>query len=178
MRRLAAYIPLVAILVGAVALSAGRADESLRFHDRSQIQARSGVAAIDSAAETWTSYAPIVTILPTPGFAMHDVRVVFDLALADDGWAAGATSETIRFAAARRVDGTNWRVDLQQETATVSGTNAAGRSASLSLGTIGPTEGLTLQAVLSAEVDDVVKIPYVVYYRSGTTATFQDREPE
>jgi len=165
------YLPLAAILLVVCGMGLAHAvDRQDRFFDRSQVRVFTGDASCDTADQDWTSYASVCTITPATGHALQNVEVLIDLAKATSGFAAGHTSETITFIVARKVDGSNYRVDEQSDTTAISGTNAAGTCVRLNLGTVGATECAVVKCKVSAEATDF-DLPVVIYYRSADQAT-------
>lgn len=134
-----------------------------------------GEADIDVSAADYTGYQALLTIAPQAGRPIHDVEIVFDLAKADTGFAAGHTTETITFAVQRKVDGSNWRTDFESQTTAVSGTNAASGAKRLDLGTVTPNEQARVVVKLSAENAVDVELPFVISYR-GEEATVTPAE--
>jgi hypothetical protein len=167
-------IAVVLLLVGLGFARAAGSDEDAVLFDRSIARVHSGSSFIDVSAGVYTAYLPLVTIEPTTGAALRDVKVVLDLDGGDDadGFAGGYTSETIRFAVGRKIQG-KWRIDNEAQTATISGTNSGNRSVTLDLGIVSPTEDARIYVLVSAEQTDV-EIPYVVLYQGPERATFTD----
>lgn len=129
-----------------------------------------GEADIDISEVDYTSYQVLVTIIPAATAPLSDVQIVFDLAKATTGYAAGHTAETLIVAAARKIDGTNWRTDAEQLTTAISGTNAALTSITLPLGDVGVTEEVRIMVILSAENADT-EIPFALSYRAIAAPT-------
>lgn len=171
--KFAALLALV-VALAASALTWAGARERPRLYDSQVARIHSGTALIDVSAADYTSYQALVTIEPTAGHAMWDGLITFDLDFQDNGngFAGGYTSETIRFAVARKIMG-NWRIDTERQSATVAGTAAGDRSVTLDLGIVGPTEDCRVYVLLSAEQTDV-NLPYVLSYRSPSDATLTD----
>lgn len=171
-------LPALALLLGfaAAALSWAGARERPKLYDAQVARIHSGTALIDVSALDWTGYQPLVTITPTSGHALNDGIVTLDLDFADNanGFAGGYTSETIRFAVARKIQG-NWRIDTERQSATVAGTAAGDRSVTLNLGIVGPTELARIYVLVSAEQTDVT-IPYVLSYRAPSDVALTDAE--
>jgi len=169
----------VALLVGVVAVMAVQAaevDTQKRLFDREQLQVHTGVALVNSATADYSKWQPLVTIAPDSQHALYSCRVVLDLGLATTGFGAVYTSGTITATVQRKVDGTNWRNANNLATATVTGTLAGATGEQLSidfdLSSIGPTEGARIAIRISSVSNTNVSIPYVVYYRAGSKATF------
>lgn len=160
----------VLALVLVAAFTAAAATREDRYFNRSYVGVFTGDASCDLADQDWTSYAAVCTITPASGTALADVQVVIDLAKASTGFAAGHTSETIQFCVARKVDGTNYRNDSELQTVAISGTNAASRSVTLNVGTIGVTECVSIRAKVSAEGTDF-DLPVLVYYQGPAAPT-------
>lgn len=129
-----------------------------------------GEADIDISEVDYTSYQVLVTIVPAATAPLADVQIVFDLAKATTGYAAGHAAETLIVAAARKVDGTNWRTDAEQLTTAISGTNAALASITLPIGDVGVTEEVRIMVILSAEAADT-EIPFALSYRAIAAPT-------
>jgi len=129
-----------------------------------------GVTDIDDSAQTESTAYNILEIAPVAGSPLVDCVVLFDLALATTGFAAVESSVTVQFAVARKVDGTNWRREAYQEAA-LSGTNAAGRMAKITVGGVNATQGCRIYAVFSADVTSDMEIPYAVYYHADDAPT-------
>jgi hypothetical protein len=140
------------------------------LHRLSQPQVWTGTTDIDDSAQTESTAFPILTIAPADGCPMMDVEILFDLAKATSGFAAVESSVTVQFAIARKIDGTNWRREAYVEAA-LSGTNAAGRMAKLSAGTVTVNEQLRVYAVFSADVTSDMEIPYAVVARTLAAPT-------
>lgn len=139
---------------------------------KNPIRSLIGEADIDVSVADYTAYILLMTIANEKRRILEDVDIWFDLDKATTGFADGYTTETLRLAVARKIDGTNYRVgtDAGEETTAITGTNAnalESRSAHLRIGAIGPTEDVQIFAVLSAEQADV-ELPYVIYYRGQT----------
>jgi len=150
-------------------------ETSPRFYDASIMRVQSSSTFVDVSAADYTSYQTLLTITPQDNFAMNDVKVHVDLDQGDgnDGFAGGYTSETIRFAVARRFQSANWRTDNEEQTSTITGTLAGDRSITLDLGVVGPNERARIMVLVSTEQGDI-ELPYVMYYRAGASATFVD----
>lgn len=163
---------LLAALVG-VAWAAGTDVEAKHF-DRGVARIHSGSTYIDVSAATYTSYVTLLTIEPADNFAISHCQVHLDLDTGDDAqsFAVGYTSETIRFAVARKIQG-QWRIDTERQSATVAGTAAANRMVTLDVGIIGPDEDVRIYVTVSTEQTDV-EIGYVCEYLSAERATFTD----
>jgi len=149
------------------------ADSAPKFHDRSQLRVHTGTTDADISAGDLTSQTVCLTIEPAANTALRDVKVVFDLDKATTGWSTNHTTETIQFLVARKVDGTNWRVDIQGATTATSGTASDKKSMTVDIGAVGPDEDVRVYLILSAEGLDF-ELPYVCYYRSHNLATFTD----
>lgn len=146
------------------------ADSEKRLFDRAKLVVSTGTSTCTMSAAVWTNATTVLTIAPQTEHALYNARVVFDLDKATTGFGQVFTSGTIVFKIARKVDGTNWRVEDNTKTTAISGTNAASGAISLELGEVGPDEQVRIMVVLSAETGDFV-LPYVVYYRAGARAT-------
>lgn len=162
-------LALVAALLVTVTVFANT-DDRVRFNDIGTFHTNTGEADIDVSAADYTSSQALLTITPNDNHAMHDVKVFLDL----DKTTTGLDDVDVAlagFGIARKVDGTNWRLDIASVKTSTYDYTPAGGMLSLDLGTILPTEDARIEVVLDAEVADV-EIPYSVYYRSGATATF------
>lgn len=175
MTRASRALPVVALalagLVGAWLRPVLATDSVVRMIDRTKLEISTGTATLNTASAVWTSFQPLLTIEPNSVYCAYDVKVVFDLAKATTGFAATYTSETIQFSVQRKVDGSNWRTADNKTTTAISGTNSSGMSIELDLGVVNPTEGIRIVAKLSAENNNNVVFPYVLYYRSGERGT-------
>lgn len=134
-----------------------------------------GTTDIDDSAQTESTAFPILTITPAAGAPCAEVEVLLDLAKATTGFAAVETSVTVQFAVQRKIDGTNWRREAYQEAA-LSGTNAAGRMAKITVGHIGEDEEARVVAVFSGDVTADMEIPYAVNYKAIAAPTVTDVE--
>jgi len=139
--------------------------QNYRAKSEVKLDVARGETDIDVSAADYTSYQALLTIAPPTGEVLTDVEIVFDLAKATTGFAAGHTSQTITFAVQRKVDGTNWRTDLASQSTAVSGTNSAAAAQRLVLGTVGPQEQARIVVKLSAENAVDVELPYALTYR-------------
>lgn len=148
-------------------------DSDKRLFDRNQVEISTGTAYIDTSAADYTSYQTLITIEPNTKHALQDVKVVIDLDKASTGFASasGYDTETIQFSIARKVDGTNWRTATNKATTALAADNADGLSVELDIGLVCPDEDVRVMVKLSAEAAGDVALPYVIYYRSGATAT-------
>lgn len=141
------------------------------------LRIQTGEADIDVSEADYTNYQVLATIAPGAQHALEDLRVVFDLAKATTGFAAGHTSQTITFVIARKIDGTNWRRIKSTETTALSGTNSANGTSvcgamDLLIGDVGPTEQVRIEVKLSAENSVDIELPFVATYKAGARATF------
>lgn len=144
--------------------------------DKGLLHVETGEADIDVSAADYTNYQALLTIAPNAAHGVRDLRLVFDLAKATTGFAAGHTSQTLTFVVARKVDGTNWRRDAATVTTAISGTNSANTGGlagaqGIFIGHVGPTEQVRVEVKMSAENAVDVELPYVAYYESGASAT-------
>lgn len=130
-----------------------------------------GEADIDVSEADYTAFQVLVTIVPATGAPLADAEIVFDLAKASTGFGPGHTTETIQFAVARKVDGTNWRTDAEQVTTAITGTNAALASVHLPIGSVGVTEQVRVMVILSAENAVDVEIPFALAYNAAAAPT-------
>jgi len=149
------------------------ADEDLRWFDVATLRVHTGTTDIDVSAADLTTDTVILTIEPSSGQGLRDVRVTFDLDSATAGWSSSGSTETIQFLVARKIDGTNYRVDPEQATTALSSTNSNLRSVSILVGDVGVTEACRIIVLEDTETIDV-ELPYVVTYRAPQDATFTD----
>ncbi len=166
----------VLLFVGlGVALASG-SDKDSRYFDASVARVHSGSTYVDVSAGVYTGYLPLLTVEPPTGTAMSHCQVHLDLDGGDDAesFAQGYTSETIRFAVGRKIQG-KWRIDTERQSATVAGTAASNRMVTLDIGLVGPDEDVRVYVLLSAEQGDI-EIPYVFSYFAPQRATFTDVE--
>lgn len=126
-----------------------------------------GEADIDVSVADYTSAQALLTIAPAAGYPVDDVIVMFDLAKATTGFAAGYTTQTLLLTLQRKVDGTNWRDELPAVHTAITGTNAAGKLARINVGTIGPNEQARIMATLSAETANDAELPYAINFRGA-----------
>lgn len=166
---------LVLALVATVALVAAVVQagttERPRLYDAQVARIHSGSSFVDVSAAVYTGYTPLLTIEPRGTNALYDAQVTLDLDFGDSSatsFSGGYTSETIRFAVGRKIQGL-WRWDTERQSATVAGTAADDRSVTLDLGIVGPSEDCRVYVLLSAEQGDI-EIPYVLTYRAGADA--------
>lgn len=146
-------------------------DSAKRLYDRSELQVTEGVAAITTTAADFTAWQPMLTVTPESGYGLWDTKILIDLDKATTGFASTYTSGTITFALARKVDGTNWRVEPGTATTAISGTNSAACAIELSPGVVGPDEAVRIMMKVSAESNSNTALPFTLYYRAGTRAT-------
>jgi hypothetical protein len=128
-----------------------------------------GSTDIDDSVQTETTAYPILTVAPAAGSPLVDCEVWFDLAKATTGFSTVETSITVTFAIARKVDGTNWRRQVINESA-LSGTLAALRMQRIYLGPVTVTEGARIEVTFSSDVTSDMSIPYALVYRTALTA--------
>jgi hypothetical protein len=154
--------------------SAWAGAEDVRSFDRSMLRVATGEIVVDESDGDFTAWngALICAVTTGTNSSATDLVVTFDLAKATTGWAALATSETIQFAVDRRVDGTNWRTDAQAVTTAISGTNSAGRSVTLTVGAVTPTESVRIALKLSAETGSDLTVPFMATYRAPERLAF------
>lgn len=135
-----------------------------------KIKGTNGESDIDISAAVYTNFTPLLTISnPSARAFIEDCWVFIDLDKATTGFIAVHAAETITFAVARKVDGTNWRVDQNANggapVTAVAGTLATSSPmVGIRVGPIGPDEDCRIDVQLSAEVADT-ELPYVIYYR-------------
>ena len=123
-----------------------------------------GEADIDIDQADYTAYQNLIEIAPQGGKNLNDLQIVFDLDKTTTGFADGHAAETVQFAVARKVDGTNWRIDDSSGTPPTSGNNAVERALTLNIGSVGFDESVRVYVKLSAENAVDVEFPYAVYY--------------
>lgn len=142
--------------------------------DRQKLHVHRGTTLAATGSFTWTTYNPLLTIVPDPNFALFDLVVVLDLDLVTTGFATTYSSITGLWCIARKVDGTNYRTSFNLENgssvAALSGTNASKRAVELLAQHVAPTDGVAVYHKVSATPVSTT-FPYVVYYRSGAQAT-------
>lgn len=155
----------LAIWLGA---AASATETTPRLFDKSIARITSDVSWVDVTAADYTGYQTLLTVTPDNNNALNDVRIVVDLN-PGDGFATLYTTETIRFALARKIYG-NWRIDAESQTTAISGDNSDARCVTLSAGLVGATEQIRLVVLVSAENGDCA-FPVQVYYRSGASVT-------
>lgn len=134
------------------------------------MQVVTGETDIDDSVQTETTPWVILTIAAPATHDLHDVEVLIDLAKATTGYAAVESTATIQFAAARQVDGTNWRREAYTEAA-LTGTLAALRMQRIQVGRIIAGQTVRIYAVMSADATADMELPYQVYYRGGAAPT-------
>ena len=127
----------------------------------------SGETDIDISAAVYTGYIALLTITPAAGGPLEDAWLDLDLSKAVTGFSIVHTAETIQFQVQRKIDGTNWKPDLNATTAALSGTNAAGLAQRFHFGPVDPTAAVRLVVKLSAEVGDT-EFPYRLQYLGPT----------
>lgn len=130
-------------------------------------ESAAGEADIDIDAADYTSFQALLTITPNATTPLESTEVFLDLAKATTGFVAGHTTETIQFAVARKIDGTNWRRDYGGMTTAVAANAAGLQGMKIDIGHVGPDEEVRVEVVLSAENAVDVEIPYIVYYKSN-----------
>ena len=128
-----------------------------------------GTTDIDDSAQTESTAFQILEIA-AGSYPLADVEIWLDLAKATTGFAAVETSITVQLAVARKVDGTNWRREAYAEAA-LSGTNAAGRMAKLTVGSVSANSDLRVYAVFSSDVTSDMEIPYEIAYKGPEAPT-------
>lgn len=159
------------LLAGAPAFAA---DVDSRWFDRGQMRAHTGTTDVDIGAADYTSATVLLTIEPATGTALHDCKVTFDLDFVTAGFSDTHTTQTITFNVARKIDGTNYRIDQEEATTAITGTASNTASVTLDIGNVGPDEDVRVYVTLSAENAADFDLPYVFYYLSPRTATFTD----
>lgn len=134
-----------------------------------------GEADIDIDQADYTNYQNLIDIAPAAGAPLEDAEIVFDLDKAVTGFAAQHAAQTIQFAVARKVDGTNWRIEAGGEaggeSTALSGTLSALRAIRLKLGHVGITEDVRVYVKLSAENAVDVELPYALSYKALAAPT-------
>lgn len=149
--------------------------EVVRYlEELTKVKSATGEADLDISESDYTAFVNLVEIAPAASAPIIDAWITFDLDKSTTGFADQHTSETIQFAVARKVDGTNWTIDAESATTAISGTNAdalGSRAVTLHIGPIGVTEDVRIYVVLSAENSVDVELPYVLYYRAASAPT-------
>ncbi len=133
-----------------------------------------GEADIDVSEADYTSFVNLLEIAPAASAPLLDAWIHLDLDKSTTGFADQHAAQTIQFAVARKIDGTNWRIDAETATTAISGTNAdalGGRSVTLHIGPVGETEDVRVYVVMSAENSVDVEIPYLIQYRAASAPT-------
>ena len=126
-----------------------------------------GEADIDISGPDYTSFQNLITIVPNATSPLRDVVIHFDLDKTTTGFVAvHTTSKTIQFAVARKIDGTNWRRDIDSLTTARAEDLSGLQGQTISIGDIGPDEEARIEVILSAEEGDT-ELPYSLYYRSN-----------
>lgn len=175
MKRASILVGFFAALFALVYATAG--EESLKWHDRNRILIQTGTTDVDVSASDYEA-APVtlLTIDPTTGHAMHDVKVTFDLDKSTTGFNDVATSTvTAIFSVQRKVDGTNWRTDIAEVSTAIAASSGASSAFTMSLGTVTPTEGARIAVQIGSEASSGdMEFPYAVTYRSAASATFTE----
>ena len=177
MKRLFPLFAVLALGLAAVSLSLWlspiqAADQQYSAFDRSVAHVESGVTFVDVTAADYTNYQILLTIEPADGTALRDCQVVINLD-PDElvlGFPDSYTTETIRFAVARKVQGL-YRIDTELQTATVTGDASDDRSVTLDLGIVASDEDARIYVILSAEQTDL-QLPFLLMYRAPDSATF------
>ena len=131
-----------------------------------------GITDVDIDVAVYTVYTLLLTIAnPSSRNFIDDCYVCFDLDNAGTGFGVvNAAADTIEFAVARKVDGTNYRIGCNtgggdDESPTMRADIAsAERGMGMRVGPIGPNEDCRIYVRLSAEVADL-QLPYFVYSR-------------
>jgi hypothetical protein len=128
-----------------------------------------GTTDIDDSVQTESTAYNILTIA-AGSFPLADVEVWLDLAKATTGFAAVESSATIIVQVARKVDGTNYRIEATNESA-LSGTLAAGRMWKVNVGSVSPAADVQIWIDMSADATADMEIPYVVCYKGPEAPT-------
>ncbi len=129
-----------------------------------------GEADIDEDQAVYTAYVNLITIVPS--VPLSDCRIVFDMDKDTTGWADKGTTETLKLRVARKIDGTNWVGDTENETAALIANNADGVSLELVIGDVGVTEEVRIEVILSADPSaGDVEIPFAFSYKALVAPT-------
>ncbi len=136
------------------------------------IRVLTGEADIDITAKVYTGWVELMTIANVSNrYVIEDAVLLLDLDKATTGFVTiHDSAETVQFAIARKVDGTNYRRGIGEnlspvgETTAVNATNAASGMIEIRIGHIAPNEDVQIQIILSAENADA-EIPYSLTYR-------------
>ena len=139
------------------------------LRDFAKVHRFRGTADIDVSAAVYTGWVTLLTIRATEGQILEELEVELDLAKATTGFAAVNTSETIQATLATAPDGTNFRSHINDATAALTGTNAAGGGLKLRARHVDDV-GVAVQVKLSAETGGDCEIPYVLTYRGRPDA--------
>ncbi len=133
-----------------------------------------GEADIDDDAAVYTDRGiALLTITPVAGSPISDLEVHLDLKKATTGFVAiYTTSKTISFAVSRKIDGTNWRRDIDSQTTARAEDLAGLEGQTISIGHVGADEEVRIEVIVSAEEGTDVEIPYAAYYKASAAATF------
>lgn len=149
------------------------ADTTPRLVNKGRVRCHTGTTDIDISAAVYTGWITLLTITPATGQAIKNLNLELDLAKATTGFAAGHTTETVQFAWARKVDGTNLRTHANTATTAISGTNAAAGGQLMRADYVDDGVPIVLMVKLSAEAADTT-FPYRCTYESGAAATFTE----
>jgi hypothetical protein len=128
-----------------------------------------GTTDIDDSAQTESTAYSVLTIAAGT-YPLADVEVWLDLAKATTGFAAVESSATIIVQVARKVDGTNYRIEATNEAA-LSGTLAATRMWKVNVGSVSPASDVQIWIDMSADATADMEIPYVVCYKGPEAPT-------
>lgn len=142
--------------------------ERLEFiQARQSLLESTGEADIDIDQADYTTFQNLIHITPNATSPLKNVEVYIDLAKATTGFVATHTTQTIQFAVARKIDGTNWKRDIDSLT-TARAANLSGlQGIKIPVGDIGPDEQARIEVVLSAENAADVEMPFVMYYEAN-----------
>lgn len=155
--------------LGAILGDMANADVKSRMHPRTA----TGEADIDDDAADYTTFQNLLTITPAAAAPIEDLTVHLDLAKATTGFVAVyTTSRTIQFAVARKIDGTNWRRDIDSATTARAEDLSGLQGVDIAIGTVGINEEVRIEVVVSAEEGTDVEIPFSAEYKSPAAATF------
>ena len=131
----------------------------------------------DSVQDESTTWVVLCTITPAANSPLSDVKYIVDLDKASTGFGAVESTATIQFRIARKVDGTNWRgaqtgSPADQISATITGTNAAAGNSmvELNIGSVGVTEEVRIEFIMSADATADMELPDAVIYKTAITA--------
>lgn len=145
-----------------------------------------GTTDVDVSASDYTAGAgvPILTIAPAAGAPLWDVVIDLDLNKDVTGLLVVNTAETVQFVIESKIDGTNWRSLAMSWPAASSATGLGVPDAAddldaaddavgvrFRIGSVGVTQQVRVNLLLSAETGGDAEIPYAVHYRGMAAPT-------